>query len=364
MINFSLQVQAIPSGTFWLGYRSFLSLYWMTAPLAWLYAIPVERFASPAEAVQFNLTLLGIVSLCRVLLMTRVVEVLYGFSKATAFFLVMLFADGVAMAVLLFTPLPIFDIMGGIRMTESEQLIRNTATSVAVLGVLSFPVWVIGLGISSAVGRRRTKLSEVMVNQKWPVEKNVARLAIDWKLWVVAACSLLVWGAILPFTQPEQRLRYDVEKTLNANRISEAIELMSRHKRQDFPPHWDPPPRLAYANAAPPLKNVLTIIADEGSAEWVQKLYFEKLQSTALDHDYDKYLLRDEHGEHSIEWLNLLERTQHGLAFVRDNARRLTALANNEEKYGRKDYAKRIRELLVKAQENETTSTKSRAVNK
>ena len=31
---------------FWSGYWSFLGLYWMTAPLAWLYAIPVERFLS------------------------------------------------------------------------------------------------------------------------------------------------------------------------------------------------------------------------------------------------------------------------------------------------------------------------------
>jgi hypothetical protein len=60
--------------SFGQAYRSFLGLYWMTAPLAWLYAVPVERFLSPADAVRANLWLLGIVALWRVVLMVRVVS--------------------------------------------------------------------------------------------------------------------------------------------------------------------------------------------------------------------------------------------------------------------------------------------------
>ena len=51
-------------------YRSFLTLYWMTSPLAWLYAIPVERMYSAGDAMRANLWLLGIVALWRVALMT------------------------------------------------------------------------------------------------------------------------------------------------------------------------------------------------------------------------------------------------------------------------------------------------------
>jgi hypothetical protein len=36
--------------TFVRGYPDFLSLYWMTAPRAWLYAIPFERWMTPGEA--------------------------------------------------------------------------------------------------------------------------------------------------------------------------------------------------------------------------------------------------------------------------------------------------------------------------
>src|SRR5436190_2016610 len=37
---------------FWRSYRGFLALYWATAPLAWLYAIPVERFLSLMGAIR------------------------------------------------------------------------------------------------------------------------------------------------------------------------------------------------------------------------------------------------------------------------------------------------------------------------
>ena len=61
---------------FWSGWRSFMGLFWLTAPIAWLYAIPVERFTDSFAAVKLNLTLLALVSLWRVLLMARVMQVI------------------------------------------------------------------------------------------------------------------------------------------------------------------------------------------------------------------------------------------------------------------------------------------------
>ena len=37
------------------GQRIFLGLFWMTAPLAWLYAVPYERFLSDIAAAKTNL---------------------------------------------------------------------------------------------------------------------------------------------------------------------------------------------------------------------------------------------------------------------------------------------------------------------
>jgi hypothetical protein len=62
---------------FWSRYRTFLGLYWMTAPLAWLYAIPVERFLSAGDATTVNLNFLACVSLWRVILITRVLSILF-----------------------------------------------------------------------------------------------------------------------------------------------------------------------------------------------------------------------------------------------------------------------------------------------
>src|SRR6266571_80071 len=58
-------------------WTTFMALFWMTAPIAWLYAIPVERFLDSYHAAQANIALLGIVSIWRVLLMSRVMAVLF-----------------------------------------------------------------------------------------------------------------------------------------------------------------------------------------------------------------------------------------------------------------------------------------------
>src|SRR5688572_21713035 len=54
-VHASIRRGAAKAGTvapgFWTAYRVFLGLFWMTAPLALLYAIPYERFLTPAGAV-------------------------------------------------------------------------------------------------------------------------------------------------------------------------------------------------------------------------------------------------------------------------------------------------------------------------
>jgi len=56
-------------------YCSFLGLFWMTAPMAWIYAIPVERWCDPLLAAKWNLLFLAIVATWRVLLISRAVSV-------------------------------------------------------------------------------------------------------------------------------------------------------------------------------------------------------------------------------------------------------------------------------------------------
>jgi hypothetical protein len=83
------------------GALAFLGLFWMTAPMAWLYAIPYERFLSPVQAVEANLWTLAFVSLWRVLLMSRVLAVLYRAAFIPLLLLVLVFSDGVLLAAVL-----------------------------------------------------------------------------------------------------------------------------------------------------------------------------------------------------------------------------------------------------------------------
>lgn len=249
-------------------YRQFLGLYWLTAPLAWLYAIPVEQFLTPAGAVGVNLSLLGIVSLWRVLLITRAASIIYRRSFIAALFVVMLFADTVAMVIFWFTPLPILSVMGGIRLTESEQIILGTGIWVRLLGTVTWPVWLIGASIVGFHGQSRYEA---------PAPRERGQL-ISLPLWVLAISSILIWAIVLPYSQPQQIHRRHAERLLYADKAPEAIEYMSALRRVDFPGHWDPPPRIGYQELVPPLDLLLIVVESPLAAEWVRDLYHEKVK--------------------------------------------------------------------------------------
>src|SRR5205823_5503904 len=126
------------------GYRSFLSLFWMTAPLAWLYAIPYERFLDPLQATQANLITLGIVATWRVMLMIRVGVVLMGLSVWGSLGLVMAYADIVALiAVSLMPEVPVIREMGGVRspLNDAEAAVKGAGNLVGCCGGGTLPIW-------------------------------------------------------------------------------------------------------------------------------------------------------------------------------------------------------------------------------
>jgi hypothetical protein len=247
-----------------LSYRDFLGLYWLTAPLALLYGIPVERFLSAADATRANLWLLGLVSLWRVLLITRALAVVYQVNFFRALFPVMLFADTVALILLQVTPIPIIGVMGGIRLSESEMVLRGTAFTVGILGVLSWPIWSIGAVIACSKSWRLMNLAEI------------ERRPVAWHMWAVSAAAIAGCLIVLPVTQKEQRLRSQVESDLRGGRIREALLLMSAHEQDDFPPHWDPPPRIAYREDVPDIADVFAHVDVLPVKAWVRQIYREK----------------------------------------------------------------------------------------
>jgi hypothetical protein len=250
-------------------YARFLGLYWMTAPLAWLYALPVERWGSATQSVEWTLWLLAIVSVWRVALMIRVVSVLYATSVLSAAWVVCLFADAVAVVAAWASPMPVISFMGGVRLSESDALIQSVTFNLRIGTVLiGLALSIVGIPVFFA----RSK-------PEWALAIKLAhRIRIHPSAWLLPAAALAVWPFVLPQTQPEQKLRRTTEQLLLSGRTADSLRLMSQHEPADFPPHWDPPPRIGYTDPAPPLLNIIEQIVADPPADWVRQVYVNKLR--------------------------------------------------------------------------------------
>lgn len=253
---------------FWAGYRIFLSLFWMTAPLAWLYATPYERVLSAYDATWANLLTLALVSVWRVLLITRVVSVMTGVRFSSAIYPVLLFADVAAVAGTMVSPVPLTRFMGGIRHTPSDALLLDATNWVYLIG---FPALFV-LFIATLVARARCK-PERTFSRVATTAPHKSRATVGF-----AVASILVWFAALPFTQPEQRLRWIVDDHLEHGQILEALGIMSGNPLDAFPPGFDPRPRLWAGQATPDIGDIMDAIVSTHQADWVRAIYVQKFQ--------------------------------------------------------------------------------------
>jgi hypothetical protein len=259
------KTQQLP--TFFRGFPMFLRLYWMTAPLAWLYAIPFERWMSPGNATLWNLRLLGIVSVWRVVLMIRVIGVVYGAGPLwRVISTVLLFGDAVMLIAIRFVPVPVLNLMGGVRMTESEQLLQTTTFLLQIVGFPSLFILLI--------------MTLVPTAKPWTPMIFSQPSRVHGTTWLLAAVSILIWRFILPVTQPEQQRRRVAEQLIMARDFPAAFMFMSKHDRANFPPHWSPPPHVAQPNPVPPINDLIEVLIQESPAEWVRTIFIEKFRNT------------------------------------------------------------------------------------
>jgi hypothetical protein len=324
---------------FGLSYRGLLTLYWLMAPMAWLYAIPVERFLSPADAVRTNLSLLAIVSLWRVLLMTRIVAIIFQRSFFAALFPVMLFADAVAFVASRVSPTPIFDFMAGVRLSEAENIVLDTTVLVSVVGVVSFPVWLIGT-IVTAFTQKSPAPNEV--------PNVVGQTSCSSSFVCVALISVIVWIGVLPFTQPEQWNRRQVERLMRSGKIDQALEFMSSRTRSDFPPHWDYPPRIGYGQRKPSLTDVVLATRNDRVAPWVQRIYQDKFTyyNSAAPHHHSvrpmPFRPRDMTEQELERFVDLLRSLPNGREIAANHGESIHAELERGD-----DLSPRNRELLI-----------------
>lgn len=244
--------------SFFEEWRLLLAMFWMTAPLAWLYAVPVERFLSSYDAALANLWFLAVVAGWRVILYTRIVAVLLDIGFFRAFFPVMLFSNAVAAAFALFSPKPIWAIMGGLVHSPEDELIFSVSFNIFFLGTPLLLVWLIGTFFAASSSEpRRVPLINVR-----PASASA---------WIWPVVGILMWIPILPSTQSEQRLAHRLDQLLAADEIDDAARLIAEHEPGDFPPQLNPRPAFWEGRMTPSAWRVLHALEKHGAdASWLE----------------------------------------------------------------------------------------------
>lgn len=253
---------------FWQGYLSFLGLFWMTAPMAWVYGIPYERWLPPLDALHANMISLGCVSIWRVLLTARILSVIFGISMWRTFWLVMLFADALLLLALMFAPLPVIDFMGGMQQSPQERELASTAFLAGFIGAVSLLVWIIGAMWAASGPSVAWRVPDSRAGEHGPSAPH-GPLAC-------AAAALAFWIGAAAIVAPEQRLRHQTERLLTSGQIAEGLKLMSSHVRADYPPMWEPPPRPSWRIHEPSPESLRAALISGSFAPWVSGLFWEK----------------------------------------------------------------------------------------
>ena len=242
----------------------------MTAPLAWLYGIPYERFLSEADAAQMNVWTLELVSLWRVLLISRVVSVLTPCSFFAGFTKVSVPAFSLLYVALFYARMPLVNWMGGVNVPPGVAPVASAYMSITLFGPFVILIGGIGWLVSLFVEDAAATLEGFRI--QWTGEIGRA-------LPILGSAVILAFTAVLPFTQREQQLRYEVETDLKNNQVEKALTMLAAHDRKEFPPQWTPPPWPEYGDGerSPSLVDVVKALKTRSDVpEWVQSIYQEK----------------------------------------------------------------------------------------
>lgn len=247
---------------FWSQFRRFLPLFWMTAPLAWLYAIPVERFLDPLASAKANLTLLAVVALWRVVLLARVLSVLHDVAWPLMLLWVIAPACAEVMVISMFGgPMlerRIMAGMAGIQLPPEELFMMGAAKFAAngafIVGAVAF--------FGALNLQRWLRLKGGLEARPLPAP------ALGGGPWKTVGAVVVVWALIAIYPQREVRRHFQLERLMEAKDYRGALVFLSRHERGDFAPSRLLAPDPYSFRGMSTLEGLFSA-ADGAEAEWV-----------------------------------------------------------------------------------------------
>jgi hypothetical protein len=273
---FLFKERFLPEGeqtSHWECWPQFMGLFWMTAPIAWLYAIPVERFCDSLTAAKANVTLLAIVSFWRVALMARVVQVVVNVPwwKALA-------AVSLAASIEVF----VITVFGGTfarRITASMGGMRNSPEEEVLLGAMNFAfshaMWigVVSLIVLAVFPKLGGKVA-------WP-EPVRGRVPT---VWLTLLAALWVLAALQPQIQLARNVQ--VEGLVASRQYRAALDFLGSHQPDDFAPSRPLPPKAYEWEVFEHVPNLFAVLQPD-DPEWVRRHCLTRLDEM-LTH-YQRY---------------------------------------------------------------------------
>lgn len=266
--------RSFPGPPFWKSFAAFLGLFWLTAPMALVYAIPFERFLEPVEAIKNNLWTLAAISVWRVVLIARVISVLAGVRIWAPLFLTLLYSDVVVFIAAMLMNAPIVNFMGGMQHAPPEAILTVVRFFTAQFSMLAF------LPLAIVTGVVANGFKPVWIS----VEPQSRSLRPSRPVLIFTCFLLAIWIAPLAWTQPEQHLRFQVDSLILNGRAADALQLLDEHERSELPPMWDPEPQLAYRgdHEAALAEIVDAFAVQPPSKKWVRELMLDKMLSRVI----------------------------------------------------------------------------------
>lgn len=246
------------------GYASFLTLFWTTSPLAWLYAVPYERFMQPDHALAAGVYTLGFVALWRVLWMTSVSAQFFGRKRRDTLSVTVFYSYCIVFVILAFTELPLIAFMGGVRHTRKEEFILAVVTLVWLTGIPLFLTSLIHI-VYQLLKKAPAPVPETL--------RDSPRRKASFGFRALAVSSVLAFVAALAWTQPEQALRYRFQSAYDREDYEVAADLLATHRLEDFPPGYDLPPRMGYADPAHSVLPLLELLLMKAPTSEFTKKY-------------------------------------------------------------------------------------------